>query len=62
MLVTRINGQGIKSPIVSNVIRGRYHRVLLRIGRGQVVHLQRGNLGQVADNFLILLTILHTGY
>ena len=62
MLVTCINGQGLDSSIVSNVIGGRYHRVLLRIGRRQVVHLQRGDLGKVSNDLLILLTVLDTGY
>ena len=62
MLVTCINGQGLDSSIVSNVIGGRYHRVLLRICWRQVVHLQRGDLGKVSDDLLILLTVLDTGY
>ena len=62
MLVTCINRQGLNSPIVSDDIGGRYHRVLLRICWRQVVHLQRGDLGKVSDDLLILLTVLDTGY
>ena len=62
MRVTCINRQRLDSPIVSDVVGGRYHRVLLRICWRQMVHLQRGYLGKVSDDLLILLTVLDTGY
>ena len=44
-----------------NLACGRYHVILLSVRRWQVIHLQRGYLGQVSHDFLILLAILDTG-
>ena len=49
--------------VATDVVRRRYHRVLLlRVRWRQVVHLERGNLWQVPDNFLVLLTVFDASY
>lgn len=49
--------------VATDVVCRRYHRVLLlRVRWRQVVHLERGNLWQVPDNFLVLLTVFDASY
>ena len=55
--VARLDCQRLDA-VVADVVRGRYHRVGLGVRRRQVVHLQGGDLRQVPDDLLILLTVL----
>ena len=46
---------------IFNVSSGwRNHRCVICISRGQVRHFQGGNLGQIADNLFVLLTVFHS--
>ena len=62
LLVDRVDGQRLDTAC-THVVGRRDHRYVAAVGVGwrQVVHLERGDLGQVANYFLGLSAVLHLG-
>ena len=60
VLTTCLNREALNASSL-DLACGRYHVILLSVRRWQVIHLQRGYLGQVSHDFLILLAILDAG-
>lgn len=59
-MTSRLNRKALNA--ISDIASSRsHHRCVVCICGGQVGHLERGYLRQVADNFLVLLTVFYPG-